>query len=62
MSSSVFAFAVMRCRSVTLVSCVKTNIIIIIIIIINLFATTQNIHNNHRVYMMAGRQKKLNVS
>jgi len=58
MSSSVFAFAVMRCRSVTLVSCVKTNIIIIIIIIIiNLFATTQNIHNNHRVYMMAGRQK-----
>jgi len=54
-SSSVFAFAVMRCRSVTLVSCVKTNIIIIIII--NLFATTQNIHNNHRVYMMAGRQK-----
>jgi len=32
-----------------------------IIIIINLFATTQNIHNNHRVYMMAGRQKKLNV-
>jgi len=32
-------------------------IIIIIIIIINLFATNQNIHNNHRVYMMAGRQK-----
>jgi len=31
--------------------------IIIIIIIINLFATNQNIHNNHRVYMMAGRQK-----
>ena len=29
----------------------------IIIIIINLFATNQNIHNNHRVYMMAGRQK-----
>jgi len=27
------------------------------IIIINLFATNQNIHNNHRVYMMAGRQK-----
>ena len=31
--------------------------LIIIIIIINLFATNQNIHNNHRVYMMAGRQK-----
>jgi len=30
---------------------------IIIITIINLFATNQNIHNNHRVYMMAGRQK-----
>ena len=30
---------------------------VIIIIIINLFATNQNIHNNHRVYMMAGRQK-----
>jgi len=29
----------------------------IIIIIINLFARNQNIHNNHRVYMMAGRQK-----
>jgi len=29
----------------------------IIIIIINLFAKNQNIHNNHRLYMMAGRQK-----
>ena len=35
-------------------------IIIIIIIIINLFATNQNIHNNHRVYN--GRSpEKLNV-
>ena len=31
------------------------------IIIINLFARNQNINNNHRVYIMAGRQKKLNV-
>jgi len=29
----------------------------IIIIIINLFARNENIHNNHKVYMMAGRQK-----
>jgi len=28
-----------------------------IIIIINLFARNENIHNNHKVYMMAGRQK-----
>jgi len=32
-------------------------LLVIIIIIINLFATNQNIHNNHRVYIMAGRQK-----
>jgi len=28
-----------------------------VIIIINLFARNENIHNNHKVYMMAGRQK-----
>jgi len=36
---------------------VRESEMFVIIIIINLFARNENIHNNHKVYMMAGRQK-----